>query len=137
MSEITQVETEAEYEEALARISELLKADYDSPEGKELDRITDLVIAYEDEHYPMDSDPNPHSMLEFMLDQQMVSREQLVPLAGGDAALDAILEAREALTPALVQVLHERFGTPVEELLKNSVESAAAAASDLGVLTEG
>lgn len=130
MPEITQVQTESEYEAALARISELLKADYDSPEGKELDRITDLVIAYEDEHYPMDDDPNPHSMLEFMLDQQMVSREQLIPLAGGDAALDAILEEREALTPELAQVLHERFGTPVEELLKNPVSAAATASSD-------
>ena len=130
MSEITQVKTEAEHEAALARISELLKADYDSPEGKELDRITDLVIAYEDEHYPMNDDPNPHSMLEFMLDQEMVTREQLIPLAGDDAALDAILQERDTLTPALAQVLHERFGTPVEELLKNSVGSASAAASD-------
>lgn len=130
MSEITQVKNEAEYEAALARISELLKADYDSPEGKELDRITDLVIEYEDEHYPMDDDPNPHSMLEFMLDQQMVSREQLIPLAGGDAALDAILEEREALTPELARVLHERFGTPVEDLIKNSVGAAGTAASD-------
>ena len=78
----------------------------------------------------MDDDPNPHSMLEFMLDQQMVTREWLIPLAGSDAALDAILEGREALTPALVQALHERFGTPVEDLIKNSVGAAGTAASD-------
>ena len=60
----------------------------------------------------------------------MVSREQLIMLAGGAGTLDAILEEREALTPALAQALHERFGTPVEELLKNSVKPAASAASD-------
>ena len=130
MSEITRVETEADYDAALARISELLGSEPYSPEDEELDRLSTLVERYEDVHYPIDNDPNPHSMLEFMLDQQMVSRDQLVPLAGGDAALDAILGERQALTPELAQVLHERFGTPVEELLKNSVEPAAAVGSD-------
>lgn len=129
MLEIKQIRTEAEFEVALARIDDLINCAPGSTEEAELIRISEMVIAYEDEHYPMDDDPNPHSMLEFMLDQQMVSREQLIPLAGGDAALDAILEEREALTPELARVLHERFGTPVEELLKCSV-SAAAAASD-------
>ncbi|MXZ92259.1 MAG: hypothetical protein F4W95_01500 [Chloroflexi bacterium] len=130
MPEITRVETEADYDSALVRISELLGAEPYSPEDEELDRLSTLVERYEEVHYPMDDDPNPHSMLEFMLDQQMVSREQLIPLDGGDAALEAILAEREALTPGLVQVLHERFGTPVEELLKNSVGLAATAASD-------
>ena len=124
MPEITQVKTEAEYEAALARIDHLIHSAPGSEEDAELNRISDLVIQYEDEHYPMD-DPDPHSMLEFMLDQQMVSREQLIPLAGGDAALDAILAGREALTPGLVQTLHKRFGTPVEDLLKASVGSGA------------
>ena len=52
MEEITQVRTEAEYDAALARISELLDAEFDSPEGEEFDRITTLVKIYKDEHYP-------------------------------------------------------------------------------------
>ena len=49
--------------------------------NRELDRLSDLVIEYEDEHYPMD-DPNPHSMLEFMLDQQTATRVQLINVQG-------------------------------------------------------
>lgn len=127
MLEVKQIRTEAEFETALARIDDLINCAPGSTEEAELIRISEMVIEYEDEHYPMDDDPNPHAMLEFMLDQQMVSREQLIPLAGGAGALDAILEAREALTPALVQVLHERFGTPVERLLKVSLGPTAAA----------
>ena len=52
MAEITQVRTEAEYDAALARISELLDSEPYSPEDEELDRITTLVEIYEDEHYP-------------------------------------------------------------------------------------
>ena len=60
-----------------------------------------------------------------------MTRDQLLPLVASGAELDAILAGREALTPGLVQALHERFGTPVEDLLKASVGSAAAAeASD-------
>ena len=113
MAEINQVLTEAEYDAALARISELLDAEIDSPEGEELDRITTLVEIYEDEHYPM-GESNPVSMLEFMLDQQMVTREQLLPLAGSDASLDAILAGQEPIPPGLAQLLYEKVGITTE-----------------------
>ncbi len=86
MAEITQVRTEAEYDAALARISELLDSEPYSPEDEELDRITTLVEIYEDEHYPM-GEPDPVSMIGFMLDQQMVTREQLPPRPAAMPAL--------------------------------------------------
>ena len=129
MVEITKVQTEAEYDAALARISELLDAELDTPEGRELDRLSDLVIEYEDEHYPMD-DPDPHSMLEFMLDQQMATRDQLIPLAGSDAVLDAILAGSQPITPELATLMHERTGMPVEVLLKTVVRPVPATGSD-------
>ena len=82
MSEITQVITEADYDTALARISELLGAEPYSAEDEELDRISTLVEIYEAEHYPME-DPYPSSFIEFLIDQQMVSRENMEALAGG------------------------------------------------------
>ena len=124
MAEITQVRTEAEYDAALARISELLDAEIDSPEGEELDRITTLVEIYEDEHYPM-GESNPVSMLEFMLDQQMVTREQLLALAGSDASLDAILAGQEPIPPGLAQLLYDEVGITTEALPKSAVGQAA------------
>ena len=126
MAEITQVRTEAEYDAALARISELLDAEIDSPEGEELDRVTTLVEIYEDEHYPM-GEPDPVSMIEFMLDQQMVTREQLLPLAGSDASLDAILAGQEPIPSGLAQLLYEKVGITTEALPKSAVEQTAAA----------
>ncbi len=127
MLEIKQVRTEAEYDAALARIDDLIHSAHGSAEEAELVRISDLVIRYEDEHYPM-GDPNPHAMLEFILDQQMVTREQLIPLAGGGDALDAMLSEQKAITPELALVLHKRFGVSMEILLsepgKRSVGTA-------------
>ena len=54
MPEIKQVQAEEEYDAVLARISELLGAEPYSAEDEELDRLSDLVIQYEDEHYLID-----------------------------------------------------------------------------------
>ena len=129
MPEITQVLTEADYDMALARISDLLGAEPNTPEGRELDRISDLVIQYEDEHYPMD-DPDPDSLLEFLLDQQIVSREQLIPLAGGSDSLDAMLAGQTAITAEVALVLQEHSGLPTEYLMAAPRSSKVAAASD-------
>ncbi len=85
MAGITRVQTEAEYNAALARISELLDAEMETPEGEELDRISTLVEIYEAEHYPIER-PEPNSFIEFLLDQGMVSRGQMEALAGGAIA---------------------------------------------------
>ncbi len=129
MPEITQVQTKADYEAALARIDELIDSAPGSEEGAELDRISDLVIQYEDEHYPIAS-PTPDALVEFLLDQEIVTREQLLPLAGSNASLDAIIAGRKEITPELAQLLKEHFDITVEELLKSPAHPAPAAASD-------
>lgn len=53
--------TEDEYNKAMARIEELMvdgRAEKDSPEGFELDRLASRVEEYEKEHYPMDGGQN-------------------------------------------------------------------------------
>ena len=126
MPEITQVRTEADYDLALARISELLCAKPNSAEDVELDRVSTLVEIYEAEHYPMES-PEPNSLIEFLLDQGMVSRGQMEALAGGSDSLEAILAGQQAVTAELAQFLYEYSGIPVEDLPKTPVYPATAA----------
>ena len=126
MPEIMQVSTEMEYGAALARISQLLGSEPYSPEDAELDRISNLVIQYEDTHYPME-EPEPASIVEFLLDQRMVTREQLIPLAGSNVDLDAILAGNNEITLEMAQLLHERSGVPVETLVKTSAYLGSAA----------
>ncbi len=126
MSEIVQVQNEAEYDAALARISELLDAELNTPEGDELDRISTLVEIYEAEHYPME-DPDPSSFIEFLIDQQMVSRERMETLAGGSHRLDAMMAEQMAITAEVAQVLHEHSGLPMEYLMADPLPSPAAA----------
>ena len=68
MPEITQMLTEADYDIALARISELLGAEPYSPKDEELDRLSTLVEIYEAEHYPME---DPDSLVKFLRQPRM------------------------------------------------------------------
>ncbi|MCE2500885.1 MAG: hypothetical protein J4G13_08495 [Dehalococcoidia bacterium] len=115
MPEITRVQTEADYEAALARIDELIHSVPGSEEDAELDRISDLVIQYEDEHYPIEK-PEPAPALEFLLDQEMVSRDQMVALAGDGANVDAILAGNEPIPSGLAELLRKEMGIVVDDL---------------------
>lgn len=49
-----QIRNDAEHAIALSRISDLMDAEVDTPDGEELDALAEVVSAYEDEHYPME-----------------------------------------------------------------------------------
>ena len=115
MPEITRVQTEADYEAALARIDELIHSVPGSEEDAELDRISDLVIQYEDEHDPIEK-PEPAPALEFLLDQVMVSGDQMVALAGDGANVDAILAGNEPIPSGLAELLRKEMGIVVDDL---------------------
>ena len=128
MPEITRVLT-GEYEAVLVRIDELIDSVPGIEEDAELDRISDLVIRYEDEHYPMEN-PETAPVLEFLLDQEMVSRERILALAGDGAGLDTILAGDELIPPGLAELLWDEMGTVVDGGLKEPVHPASAAESD-------
>lgn len=48
------IRTEEEYKAALARLYALMNAPAGTPESVELDRLADVVEAYEDEVYPIE-----------------------------------------------------------------------------------
>ena len=50
----TVLQTESDYENALARAWDLMDAVAGTPEGDELKLLATLIEAYEDKHYPID-----------------------------------------------------------------------------------
>jgi len=53
MPQLKPIRSESAYEQALSRIRKLMGADPSSPEGRELDLLTDLVDLYERRHYSL------------------------------------------------------------------------------------
>ena len=115
MLAINSIRTAAEYEAALARIDDLIHAPPDSPEELELDRVSRLVEAYEAVHYPI-PEPSQAAMLEFLLDQKMLSRAQILPLAGNPARLDDMLAGRTPIPAAMARAIAEQTGFPIATL---------------------
>jgi HTH-type transcriptional regulator / antitoxin HigA len=67
-NKIRAIRSEAHYKAALARIEELMDAEEGTPEGDELDILTDLVDLYEERHIPMGY-PTPLGAIRFRMEQ--------------------------------------------------------------------
>ncbi len=65
---IDKIETESEYDAALARAEELWNAKLGTPEGKELDNLVTLIEEYEAVHYPTDP-PSKEAAIQFRREQ--------------------------------------------------------------------
>src|SRR6266850_288799 len=83
---IRAIRSEADYEAALTRINDLMDAEGGTPEGEELDVLTDLVELYEAKHVPMGF-PSPLGAIRFRMEQSGLSPRDLIPFMGSDAIL--------------------------------------------------
>src|SRR5437773_10234500 len=79
MSNIRAIRSEADYETAIARIDDLMDAEGGTPEGEELDVLTDLVELYEAKHVPMGL-PSP---LGARSEERRVGKESVSQWLGG------------------------------------------------------
>ncbi len=124
MSSIKAIRNDADYREALARIDALMEADAGTPEGDELDVLTDLVEHYEEKSVPMGS-PTAIGAIEFRLEQARLTPRDLIPFIGSRAKVSEVLSGRRPLTMAMARALHEHLGIPAEVLLQRSGASLA------------
>ena len=119
MADIRPVRTEADYQTALARIEEIMDADPDSPDVRELDVLVDLVELYESRHEPM-GHPDPVSAIEFRMDQAGLKRRDLIPFIGSRAKVSEVLSGKRTITMPMARALHEHLGIPADVLLRRS-----------------
>jgi HTH-type transcriptional regulator/antitoxin HigA len=118
-SKIRPIRTEADYETALARIDALMDAEAGTPQGEELDVLTDLVELYESKHIPM-GHPSPVAAIEFRMEQAGLTQRDLVPFIGSRAKVSEVLSGKRQLTMAMARALHEHFGIPADVLLQDA-----------------
>ena len=88
-----------------------------TPEGDRLDVLTTLVEAWEARHFPMDL-PDPVEAIKFTMEQQGLTPADLVPAIGQRNRVYEVLNRQRPLTLRMIRELHDRFGIPLEALLK-------------------
>jgi HTH-type transcriptional regulator/antitoxin HigA len=121
MGKIQAIRTEADYETALARIDRLMDAEPGTPEGDELDVLTDLVEHYEEKHAPMGF-PSAIAAIRFRMEQAELTPRDLVPFIGSRARVSEVLSGKRPLTMPMARALHEHLGIPAEVLFREQGE---------------
>lgn len=116
MREIFAVRDSASCRRALSEIEPL----FDNPPavGSEdelwLAAMIQEVEKYESEAFPLEERPSPGDTLRFMMEQNGLGPEDLVPAVGSLEEVCEILEGKRELTPTMIRRLSARFGIPPE-----------------------
>ena len=103
----------------MREIKQLWGADPTSPDGERLDVLITLVDAYENQRYPIEA-PDPIAAIEFRMEQQGLTREDLVPLIGSRERVADVLARKRSLTLAMIRRLHTGLGIPADVLKSDS-----------------
>src|SRR5713101_5969135 len=117
MGKIKAIRNEADYNAALRRVDTLMDAEPGTPEGEELDVLTDLVEHYEEKHVPMGF-PSAIAAIEFRLEQAGRSPRELIPFIGSRAKVSEVLSGKRQLTMPMARALHANLGIPADVLLQ-------------------
>jgi HTH-type transcriptional regulator/antitoxin HigA len=123
--EIRPIRTEADYRAALREIEPLWDAEPGSPEGDQVEVLSTLLEAYEAKHHPIPA-PDPIAAIEFMMEQNGLTRRDLEPAIGSRGRVSEILNRKRPLTLPMVRALSALLHIPAEVLVQPYATQSAA-----------
>ena len=103
-TEIKPIRTKADYEAALLEVERLWGAKSGTPAGDRLDVLATLIDAYESQRFPIDP-PNPLAAIKFRMEQQGLTRKDLIPLIGTRTRVAEVLNGKRNLSIAMIRIL--------------------------------
>jgi HTH-type transcriptional regulator/antitoxin HigA len=106
--------TDEDYQEALAEIERLWDAE--PPDEAQLELLAMLVHNYERSREPLPV-LDPVEAIKFRMDQQGLTRKDLLPIFGTTARISEVLNGKRALTLEMIRKLHDAFAIPLESLI--------------------
>ena len=113
---IKPIKTEEDYKLALARVSELMEAEMNTPEGDELDVLATLIESYEAKHYAI-APPDPIEAIKFQMEQRGLEQQDLEVFIGKREVVTKVLNRQSELTLAMMRQLHRGLLIPLESLI--------------------
>jgi len=112
------IKTDADYQAALMRIEALFEAAPHSPQADELEVLTMLLEAYEDQLFAIPA-PDPVEAVKYHMESRGLSRKDLEPYIGNRARVSEILNRKRPLTLRMIQRLHSELGIPADSLVQS------------------
>ncbi len=114
--DVKAIRTEEDYDKALGRIDALLDAEISTPEGDELDVLTTLVEAYEQEAFPIDL-PDPIEFIKNIMEFLGVEQNELASILNSRPRASEILNRRRPLTLDHIRKITVAWNVPALPLI--------------------
>ena len=114
------IKTQAAYQAALARLSDLMDKEFavGSNEEAELELLALVIQSYERTKLVPVS-PDPVEAILFRMDQQKLSKKDLVPYIGSISKVSEVLTRTRPLSLSMIRQLHRGMGIPAEVLISD------------------
>ena len=103
------IETEEEYDRALAIAEKLTFATNRTPEEKALHKLlVTLIEVYETENYPME-ESTPHEILQHLMDSSSIKQADLVGVIGSSGVVSEVVNGKRSISKAQAKALGDYF----------------------------
>lgn len=112
---IKPIKNEENYTQTLSYIKNLMDAKPNTPQMDELEVLTTLVEAYEEQHYKIEA-PDPIEAIKFRMEQEGLKQKDLITMVGSKSRVSEILNRKRKLTIEMIRNLHKQLHIPVESL---------------------
>ena len=112
---IKPIKNEQNYTDTLNKINSLMSAKPNTPEMDELEVLTTLVEAYEEQFYRIDA-PDPIEAIKFRMEQEGLKQKDLVAIVGSKSRVSEVLNKKRKLTIEMIRSLHQQLHIPIESL---------------------
>lgn len=112
---IKPIKNEEDYTKTLEHIESLMDAKPNTPQMDELEVLTTLVEAYEEQHYNIEA-PDPIEAIRFRMEQEGLKQKDLVSIVGSKSRVSEILNRKRKLTIEMIRNLHKQLHIPIESL---------------------
>jgi len=106
-----------DYEMALEYIASLMEQPESDEINEEIELFTSLITMYEDKNHPVDL-PDPIEAIVFAMEQQGLTRKDLIPIIGSQSKVSEVLRRKRPLSLSMMRNLHEKLHIPTEILLQ-------------------
>jgi HTH-type transcriptional regulator/antitoxin HigA len=113
------VQTEDDYEAALAEVETIMDAVPGTPDGARLDVLVTLIEAYEARHWPIEA-PDPIEAILVRMKQKNLRQSDLQSMVGSRGRVSEVLSRKRALTLPMIRKLSRGLDLRADILIQES-----------------
>jgi HTH-type transcriptional regulator/antitoxin HigA len=112
------IKSEAEYENVLGRIEEIMNAQPDTPEGEELELLSLLIEKYEETNFPLPK-ADPIDVIQYYIEQRGLKYKDFIGIIGDKSLVSKVINRERKLNLRMVKNLHDHMNIPYSLLLQD------------------